>query len=154
MLKVHARKFGSVIVLCLRGRIVRGELATLRAAVNSQTGASAVVLDLTGVTTIDAGGLGAMLELREQTQAKNIEFKLMNPSNFVGWVLGVTRLNSVFEIMSGSELHFASHERTQPIALAACARADSKDIRHEVREDHLPNRPVSSASCLISSGSP
>ena len=109
------------MVLCLRGRIVGSELATLRAAVNSQLSATAVVLDLTGVSTIDAGGLSAMLELREQTQAKGIEFKLMNVSRFVGWVLEVTHLNSVFEIMSGGELYFASPGRIEPIKLAACA---------------------------------
>jgi anti-anti-sigma factor len=121
MLKVHPKKFGSVSVLCLRGRIVRSELATLRAAVNSQTGSTAIVLDLTGVTTIDAGGLGAMLELREQTRAKNIEFKLMNVSRLVGWVFEVTRLDSVFDIMSGGELYLPLHGRTEQIKLAVCA---------------------------------
>lgn len=121
MLKVHAKHIGSVAVLCLRGRVVRGELAQLRTAVNSQSGATAVVLDLTGVSTIDAGGLGAMLELREQTRAKNIQFKLMNVSSFVGWVLEVTRLNSVFEVMSGAELYFASHGPVGSLTLAVCA---------------------------------
>jgi anti-anti-sigma factor len=121
MLKVHTRKFGSVIVLCLRGRVVRGELAALRAAANSQGGATAVVLDLTGVTMIDAGGLGAMLELREQTQAKGIDFKLMNLSKFASWVLEVTHLNSVFEVMSAAELYFPLDGRAQPMTLAACA---------------------------------
>ena len=121
MLKVHTKSFGSVIVLCLRGRIVRDELATIRTAVNSQRGATTVVLDLTGVSVIDASGLGAMLELREQSRSRGLDFKLRNPSKFVGWVLEVTRLNSVFEVMSGGELYFASHDRTEPITLAACA---------------------------------
>ena len=121
MLNVHVKRLGSVAVLCLRGRIVRGELATLRTAVNSQSGATADVLDLTGVNMIDAGGLGAMLELREQTRAKNIQFKLMNVSQFVGWVLEITRLNSVFEVMSCGELYFVSHDQKEPIKLAACA---------------------------------
>jgi anti-anti-sigma factor len=121
MLKVHAKKIGTVAVLCLRGRVVRGELAPLRTAMNSQSGATAVVLDLTGVSTIDAGGLGAMLELREQTRAKNIEFKLINVSKFVRWVFEVTRLTSVFEIVSGAEIYFASRRRTEPLTLAACA---------------------------------
>lgn len=121
MLKVHARKFGSLAVLCLRGRVVRGELAALRLAVDSQSGATAIVLDLTGVSMIDAGGLAAMLELREQSRVKGIEFKLMNVSKFVGWVLEVTRLNSVFEVMSRAELAFASRGRVTSMTLAACA---------------------------------
>lgn len=121
MLKVHAKTFGNVAVLCLRGRVVRGELAPLRTAVHSQSGATAVVLDLTGVSTIDAGGLSAMLELREQTRAQGIEFKLMNVSKFVGWVLEVTRLNSVFEVMSCAELDLPSHSQMANVTLAACA---------------------------------
>ena len=121
MLKVHAKKFGSVVVLCLRGRVVRGELAPLHSAVNFYSGATAVVLDLTGVSTIDAGGLGVMLELREQARAKTIDFKLMNVSKSVGWALEVTRLNSVFEVMSGGELHLASGGQAKPMSLAACA---------------------------------
>jgi anti-anti-sigma factor len=123
MLKVHAKRFGSVAVLCLRGRIVRGELAALRTAVNSQFGVTAVVLDLSGASTIDAGGLGAMLELREQTGAKNIEFKLMNLSKIGDWILEITRLNSVFEVTSGAELvSQVPLDRPAPaLALSHCA---------------------------------
>jgi anti-anti-sigma factor len=53
---------------------------------------------------VDAGGLGVMLELREQTQAKGIDFKLMNVTTLVSWVLEITRLNSVFEVTSGAEI--------------------------------------------------
>jgi anti-anti-sigma factor len=121
MLKVQAKKIGTVTVLCLRGRVVRGELAELRAAVNSQSGSTAVVLDFAGVSMIDAGGLGAMLELREQTRTKDIEFKLMNVPKFVGWVFEVTSLNSVFEIMSCPDLHFSSHHPVASVTFAACA---------------------------------
>ncbi len=66
MLKVHVKKSGNVAILCLQGRIVRGETAVLRNAVNSQTEVSAVVLDLGRVNTIDAHGLSVMLQLREE----------------------------------------------------------------------------------------
>ena len=46
MLKVHAKNLGTVAILCLQGRIVNGETATLRDAVRSQSQVSAVVLDL------------------------------------------------------------------------------------------------------------
>jgi len=101
--------------------VVRGELAPLRAAVTSQSGATAVVLDLTGVTLIDAGGLGEMLELREQARVKGINFKLMNVPKRVGWVLEVTRLNSVFDVASSAELYFAARGRYEPTMFAACA---------------------------------
>jgi len=121
MLNVQVKSLGSLVVLCLRGRVVRGELAPLRAAVTSHSGATAVVLDLTGVTSIDAGGLGAMLEMREQARAKGIEFKLMNVSRHAGWVLEVTRLNSVFDVASSAEAYFGARGQYEPTMFAACA---------------------------------
>src|SRR5437867_12475544 len=104
MLRVHAQNLGSITILCLQGRIVTGETAALRHAVDSQSDVSAVVLDLARVSTIDAGGLGVMLQLREQTQARGIEFRLINVSKLVSRMLEITRLDSVFEVTSGTEI--------------------------------------------------
>lgn len=123
MLRVHAKNLGTIAILCLQGRMVRGETAALRNAVHSQSGVSALVLDLARVATIDAGGLGVMLELREQTQAKGIDFKLMNVTKLVSRVLEVTRLNSVFEVTSGAEV-LSAVSRGRPVSameLAPCA---------------------------------
>ena len=114
MLKIHSTKVGGTSILCLQGRIVRGETATLRNAVNSQTGIDEVVLDLSRVKTIDAGGLGVMLELHEQTRSKGIQFKLSNVTQLVKRVLEITRLDSVFEVsyanraLSASQLTVAA----------------------------------------------
>ncbi len=104
MLKVHAKRLGNVAILCLKGRVVNGETVALRKAVDSESDVSAVVLDLARVNTIDAGGLGVMLELREQTESKGIDFKLMNVTKLVSRVLEITRLNSVFEVTSDTEI--------------------------------------------------
>jgi anti-anti-sigma factor len=123
MLKVHARNLGNVTILCLEGRIVNGETETLRNAVHSQSQARAVVLDLARVSTVDAGGLGVLLELREQTESKGIGFKLMNVTKPVSSVLEVTRLDSVFEVTSVVELLPAvSHGRSASVMeFASCA---------------------------------
>ena len=123
MLKVNTRNSGNVAVLCVQGRIVNGETASLRDAVNSQTRVGTVVLDLGRVSTIDASGLGLMLELRRQSLAKGIRFKLMNVTKLVSRVLEVTQLDSVFEIAPQSELlrampRAASH-RVMPFARCA-----------------------------------
>src|SRR5207253_1055737 len=81
MLKVHAKNLGKVAVLCLEGQIVSGGTEILCEAVHSQaavSGVSAVILDLASVNTVDAHGLGVMLELRQHTEAKGIRFELMN----------------------------------------------------------------------------
>ena len=127
MLKVRARNFGKVAFVCVQGQIVNGETETLRKAVRSQSDAqsdvSTVVLDLGQVSTIDAGGLGVMLELREQVQAKGIGFKLMNVRKPVARVLEVTRLDSVFEVTSGVEFFPAVSRRRSASVMkwASCA---------------------------------
>ena len=127
MLKVQTKKMDTVAVLCLQGQIVNGETEILRDAVHSlseaQSKASAVILDLACVTTIDAGGLGAMLALREQLESKGIRFELMNVTKLVSRVLEVTRLDSVFQITSGVEFFPAvpRSPRASMRALAPCA---------------------------------
>jgi len=127
MLKVQARNVGNVAFLCMQGQIVTGETETLRKAVHlqseAQSGVIAVVLDLARVSMVDAGGLGAMLELREQVQSKGIGFKLMNVSKHVGRVLEITRLDSVFEVTSGVEFFPAVSRRQAASAMqfASCA---------------------------------
>ena len=127
MLKVHARNLGNVAFLCMQGQIVNGETEALRKAVGSQSEApsnvSTVVLDLAQVSTVDARGLGVMLELRQQVQAKGIGFKIMNVSKLVGKVLEVTHLDSVFEITSGVEFFPAVSRRqaASEMRFASCA---------------------------------
>jgi anti-anti-sigma factor len=122
MLKVHAKNLGTVAVLCLQGQIVNGETQNLRNAVHSLAEVSAVILDLARVTTVDARGLGVMLELREQAETKGIRFELMNVTKLVSRVLEVTRLDSVFQITSGVEFFPAvSRGRRASVTLASCA---------------------------------
>jgi anti-anti-sigma factor len=123
MLKVRARNLGNVAFLCMQGQIVNGQTEVLRKAVYLQSDVSTVVLDLAQVSIVDAGGLGTMLELREQVQSKGIGFKLMNVSKLIGRVLEVTRLDSVFEVTSGVEFFPAVPRRraASVMALAPCA---------------------------------
>lgn len=124
MLKIHAQKLGDVTILCVQGGIVTGETTTLRNAVQFLSNVSVVVLDLSRVSRIDARGLGVLLELREQTQSKGIEFRLMNVTKLVQQVLELTRLNSVFEISSPGEVQsMASRGRPSAVAeLVTCAQ--------------------------------
>ena len=126
MLKVHARNLGNVAFLCMQGQIVNGNTEALRNAVRlqseAQSNVSTVVLDLAQVSTVDARGLGVMLELRQQVQAKGIGFKIMNVSKLVAGVLEVTRLDSVFEVTSGVEFFPAvSRRHAAEMRFAHCA---------------------------------
>ena len=122
MLKVHTRNLGNVAVVCLQGRIVNGETASLREAVDSNLNTGALVLDLARVSTIDASGLGLMLSLRNQAEAKGVGLKLMNVSKFVKQVFEITRLDTVFEVIPRVEpLPAMSQARSARAEWAACA---------------------------------
>ena len=123
MLNLHAKKLGTVAVLSLQGQIVTAETQTLRSAVQSLSEVSAIKLDLARVTTIDAGGLGAMLEVREQTESRGIRFELINVTKQISRVLEITRLNSVFRITAGVDFFPAVSQgkRVSIPRLASCA---------------------------------
>jgi anti-anti-sigma factor len=119
MLKVHPRNSGTAVVFYLHGQIVSGETDALRNAVAFQPNVSAVILDLAGVNIVDAAGLGAMLELREQAKSKGIRFELTNLNKWVRYVLELSHLDSVFEVKSEVEyLLTVSRNRRAPAPLA------------------------------------
>ena len=123
MLQVQTKNLETVAILCLQGQIVTGETEILRNAVQSLSEITAVKLDLARVTTVDAGGLGVMLALREQLESKGIRFELMNVSRLVSKVLKLTRLNSVFRITAAVDFFPAvsQSKRVSVPWLASCA---------------------------------
>jgi anti-anti-sigma factor len=123
MLKVQAKNLGNVAVLSLQGQIVNGETEILRNAVQSLSEVSAVKLDLGRVTTVDAGGLGMMLKLREQAESRGIRFELMNVPRMVARVLEITRLDTVFRISATVGFFPGVARGRHPAAtrLASCA---------------------------------
>jgi anti-anti-sigma factor len=103
MLKIHAKNLGTVAVLCLEGQIVNGETEILQNIVDSLPNRHTLILDLSGVSIIDAHGLGMMLQLREQALGRGMSFELMNVNKRLSKVLQLTRLDSVFPITSALE---------------------------------------------------
>lgn len=103
MLRGSTRNSGNVATLYLQGKIVIGDTECLRKIVRCHIRASAIVIDLARVTTIDAHGLGVLLELRQEAESSGIEFRLINVTRLVSQVLEITRLDSVFEIARGAQ---------------------------------------------------
>jgi anti-anti-sigma factor len=59
-----------------------------------------VVLDLSEVEILDAGGLGMLVSLHNWACVNGIQLKLVNPSKPLRQILELTRLTSVFHISS------------------------------------------------------
>ncbi len=100
MLKVHAKKSDMTEVLCLEGQIICGETEVLRSLVQLTPNTSEIILDLSNVNVVDAHGLGVLLQLREQSLARGVQFELMNVSKSLYRIFEITRLNTVFAIDS------------------------------------------------------
>lgn len=117
MLKVHAKRLDAVEVLSLEGQIVNGETEVLRSVVPLIAGTRDLILDLSNVTTVDAHGLGVLLQLREQTLAKGIHLELRNLSKPLYRIFEITQLNTVFDIDAGVQFvsEFAYAQR-MPVA--------------------------------------
>src|SRR5881227_3561919 len=94
VMTVTTHHTADTVILRCQGRLVRGEESSLLCAAVQEHGKN-VVVDLEGVTAIDAAGIGALLSL----QAAGIYLKLMNPTEPVRAALTLTGLEKVFEVV-------------------------------------------------------
>jgi stage II sporulation protein AA (anti-sigma F factor antagonist) len=93
-----------VAIVGCSGRLVRGAaLDEFRRRLERLEHLRVLVLDLSNVEQLDAGGLGVLLLLRRWALQQRVQLKLVNPSPFVRRVLDATHLTSVFEISSLEE---------------------------------------------------
>lgn len=113
MLTVNLKISNNDAILHCHGRIVRGDEHAILCAALQQRGRN-VILDLSGVETIDAAGIGALVSV----QAAGIYLKLMNPTEPVREVLRLTKLDTIFEITrstaSANDLMAAGREVGEP----------------------------------------
>jgi anti-sigma B factor antagonist len=100
-LYINIEQTADVAVLQCAGRLVRSQaLSLLKDAVTSLSRLRVVVLDLSEVEMVDAGGLGMLVSLHNWACVNGIQLKLVNPSKPVRQMLELTRLMSVFHISS------------------------------------------------------
>ena len=93
MLKIRVEATAGAVTLRLAGRLVRGsETALLCVAIHRQE--RQILVDLSGLTAIDAAGIGALVSL----QASGKYLVLVNPPRVIRDTLKLTGLDSIFEI--------------------------------------------------------
>lgn len=90
-----------VAVVSLAGRMVRGvALDNLRRRIEQLGRLRVLVLDVSEVSQVDAGGLGTLLFLRRWALQNSAKMELVNPPFFFREMLEATHLSSVFQISS------------------------------------------------------
>ena len=88
-----------VAVVNCSGRMVRGAaLDEFRRRIEQLERVRVLVLDVSEVEQLDAGGLGTLLLVRGWATQNSAKLKLVNPPAFFRRMLEATHLNSVFEI--------------------------------------------------------
>jgi anti-anti-sigma factor len=99
-LRVEARNRGDVIIVHCQGRIVyRDEAAALSRVVGEVLhGGSKLVVDLSGVTSIDSAGIGELALLQRWAQERNADLKCAGANGLVRTLLDLTNLDSVLEV--------------------------------------------------------
>ena len=107
------------IVECI-GRNVRSEAAfKLRRAVTSLEDSRIIVLDLSEVSALEAGGLGMLIFLERWAHDHQIQFKLFNPRKSVRDRLELVRSIRAFDIASLEEMMALLANADGHFALAA-----------------------------------
>jgi len=99
-LSLETRNRGDVIIVHCQGRIVyRDEAAALsRVVMEVLQQARKLVLDLSGVSSIDSAGIGELALLHTWAQGKNVTLKCAGPNTLVRTLLDLTNLDSVLEV--------------------------------------------------------
>jgi anti-anti-sigma regulatory factor len=105
MLSLHSDRVEDVAVVECNGRIVRSDSAfALRDMVMSQKDARIIVLDLSGVSAVEGGGLGMLMFLERWAYDHDIRFKLFNPKRSVRERLELANSIPEFEIATPDEI--------------------------------------------------
>jgi anti-anti-sigma factor len=93
-----------VAVVTCSGRMVRGAvLDALRRRIEQLERVRVLVLDVSEVEQIDAGGLGTLLLIRRWAMQRAAKLKLVNPPAFFRGILEATHIAPLFEVSSLKE---------------------------------------------------
>jgi anti-sigma B factor antagonist len=109
-LKIDTHVADGVTVVACTGRIVFGEEANaLRDNLKKLlTGTKRVVLNLSGVSYIDSGGLGTMVGVYSSARSAGADIKLTGLGQRLRDVLAITKLATVFEVYDSEQQAIAA----------------------------------------------
>ena|SRR5918996_1842336 len=111
-MNVTKRQKGDVTILDLKGKITigAGDIALRNAVQEALSGGSNnVLLNMTGVTTIDSSGVGELVSAFTTATNRGAKLKLANIPNKVNDVLTITQLITVFDVFDTEDEAVASY---------------------------------------------
>jgi anti-sigma B factor antagonist len=105
-LELAERRLGAVTVVELSGHLVADDgdsLFTNRITELVAVGQANVLVDLSRVTYIDSGGVGALVAKFLHAARRGGRLKILRPSERVRRVLAMTRLIEIFEVFEDED---------------------------------------------------
>jgi len=112
-LKLDSRELEGVTIVNCQGRIVFGEESNnLRESLKRILAASRkIVLNLSGVSYIDSGGLGTLVGVYSSARSAGADIKLTGLGQRLRDVLQITKLVTVFEVYDNEQQAIAAFQR-------------------------------------------
>src|SRR5450432_3864044 len=112
-LKIEKRLVDGVTIVSCQGRIMFGDEANALRDFLKETLAESprMVLNLSGVTYIDSGGLGTLVGVYSSARAAGAEIKLTGLGQRLRDVLQITKLVTVFEVYDSEQEAIAAFRR-------------------------------------------
>lgn len=104
--KINERRFGPVTILDLDGELRRGESrGALRDAIErlAEEGRNQILLNLAGLSTIDASGLGELLQRNVELNKGGGQLKLLRPARALREMLSITKLDNLFDTFESEQ---------------------------------------------------
>jgi anti-anti-sigma factor len=125
------------VYIAFKGRIVLEDCERLRSACIpsiSRPGVERVYVDLSQVEYIDSAGLGLLVGLKMTAKKSSARIILLAPSRTVADILYISKLEGIFDILSGAEA-MAVKSRMTTAGSAEAAAAPGPAIEFQSRFD-------------------
>jgi len=112
-LKMETHAVDGVTVVSCEGRVVFGEESSyLRENLKRiLTSSRQIILDLSGVSYIDSGGLGTLVGVYSSARSSGADIKLTGLGQRLRDVLQITKLVTVFEVYDTEQQAMAAFQR-------------------------------------------
>lgn len=93
------------MLIRISGRIVLDECDRLKSSIVPRINSSSkqVFLDLSGVDFIDSAGLGVLVGMKVSSNKNHARLAILSPSKEVSDILMVSKLDSIFDILTGQD---------------------------------------------------
>ncbi|HEX7315170.1 MAG TPA: STAS domain-containing protein [Pyrinomonadaceae bacterium] len=112
--KIEERRLGAVTVLDLIGELRSGgSRAALHEAIRrlAGEGRNQILLNLAGLSAIDASGLGGLLQSNVGLNRGGGQLKLLHPARALREMMSITKLSGVFDMFESEPEAVAAFEK-------------------------------------------